>query len=210
MDTLLKPLLVRKKLLEQGVHIFTPRDFLLLFETSSVRAKYFLETQSKEGGMLLRLKQGVYMLKTDPPSEKEIANALYKPSYISFDYALAYYNLIPEMVYEVTSATTKPTRLFTTDTLALGYYTIKVQAYTGYTFKKEEERGFYIAEPEKAVVDYLYALTLGQRGLLGKRYINDRLDITHLNEEKIKKYAKLYEWSKLDDLVNELLQKKNV
>ena len=35
-----------------------------------------------------------------------IANQIYYPSYISFEFALSYYNLIPEGVYSITSAST--------------------------------------------------------------------------------------------------------
>ena len=206
MYNLVKPLMARESLLERKIRIFTPREFAFLFDLDPYQTEYMLAQLTQEG-LLQRLKRGVYTLKTDPPTEKEIANALYKPSYISYDYALGYYNLIPEMVYEVTSATTKPTRLFTTDTLAFGYYTIKTQAYTGYTLKKEGERAFLIAEPEKAVVDYIYALTLGQRGLLGKRMINDRLDIRSLNKEKVRYYTILFDSKKLGEWIERVLQK---
>lgn len=205
MYTLLKPIATRNELLKRKIRIFTSSQFVLLFQLSKPQAKYFLD-QFIEEELLTRLKRGLYALKTDPPSEQEVANALYKPSYISFDYALAYYNLIPEMVYEVTSATTKPTRLFTTDTLAFGYYTIKTAAYTGYILKQEGERRFYIAEREKAVIDYLYALTLGQRGLLGKRTINDRLQISSLNKEKLREYAKLFAWPQLNVSVEKVIK----
>lgn len=205
MYTLLKPIATRNELLKRKIRIFTSSQFALLFQLSKPQAKYFLD-QFVEEELLTRLKRGLYALKTDPPSEQEVANALYKPSYISFDYALAYYNLIPEMVYEVTSATTKPTRLFTTDTLAFGYYTIKIEAYTGYALKQEGERRFYIAEPEKAVVDYLYALTLGERGLLGKRTVNDRLHIRSLNKEKLMCYANLFSWPQLNVLVEKVIK----
>lgn len=205
MYTLLKPISTRNELLKRKMRIFTFSQFALLFGLSKPQTKYFLDKFVEEE-LLTRLKRGLYSLRTDPPSEWEIANALYRPSYISFDYALAYYNLIPEMVYEVTSATTKPTRLFTTETLAFGYYTIKTEAYAGYTLKQDGERRFYIAEPEKAMVDYLYALTLGQRGLLGKRTINDRLHIARLNKEKIRMYAKLFAWPQLNALVERVLK----
>lgn len=205
MYTLLKPISTRNELLKRKIRIFTSSQFALLFQLSKPQAKYFLN-QLVEEELLTRLKRGLYALKTDPPSEQEIANVLYRPSYISFDYALAYYNLIPEMVYEVTSATTKPTRLFTTDTLIFGYYTIKTAAYSGYVLNQEGERRFYIAEPEKAVVDYLYALTLGQRGLLGKRTFNDRLQINSLNKEKIRMYAKLFAWPQLEELVEKVIK----
>ena len=44
----------------------------------------------------------------------EIANRIYNPSYISFEMALAYYGLIPESVYGITSASTRKTSHFRT------------------------------------------------------------------------------------------------
>src|SRR2546429_112334 len=131
MSTLLKPLQVRETLLDKKVRTFTTRDFENIFRTSPTRAKYFLETQTDEG-LLTRLKRGIYALKTDLPSAEVIANSLYRPSYISFDYALAYWGLIPEMPYAITSATTKPTRDFIANNRAFSYFTIKPEAYTGY------------------------------------------------------------------------------
>lgn len=220
MYTFLKPLQVRETLLDKGMRIFTPLDFERIFHTSPWRAKYFLETQTEEG-LLTRLKQGIYTLKTDLPSEEEIANSLYKPSYISFEYALAYYNMIPEMPYMVTSATTKSTRLFTTNTLSFAYYTIKKEAYTGYTLQKVNRsisvkntdiffnemisgdkniKSFLIAEPEKALVDYLYFVSLG------KRVKNDRLYTKNIvNRKKLLEYAGLYKREKLMKLVKEYI-----
>jgi len=43
-----------------------------------------------------------------------VVNLLYTPSYVSFDYALSYYGLIPERVYEVTSATLHAKKIFET------------------------------------------------------------------------------------------------
>lgn len=200
MSTLMKPLLVREELLKRRMRIFTPLEFARIFNAPHYRIKYFLETQVGEG-LLARLKQGLYTLRTDPPSEKEIANKLYKPSYISFAYALAYYNILPEMVYEVTSATTKPTRLFTTDTLAFGYYTIKGEAYTGYILKQEVDRSFLIADPEKALVDYVYMAILNR----GHPSV-DRLNIHSLNKDKAVGYAKLYDRKSLVRRIEEIFK----
>jgi hypothetical protein len=201
--------------------IFTPQDFQRLFHISHLKTKYFLETQTEEG-LFARLKQGIYTLNTDFPSEEEIANTLYRPSYISFEYALAYYNMIPEMPYRLTSATTKPTRLFTTNNLSYAYYTIKDDAYTGYTLVKKPRsilvkskdiffnemvsressiKSFLIAEPEKALVDYLYFVSIGKR--LG----NDRLFIKKdsLKAKKLVEYALLYKRKKLSKLVQTYL-----
>ena len=159
MYTLLKPMQIREELLKRNLRIFSGQEFRRIFQTSTQSTKYFLESQVLNG-LFLRLKRGIYTLKTDLPSEEEIANAIYQPSYVSFEYALAYYNLIPEMVYTVTSATTKPTRLFDVSGIAYSYQTIKKEAFTGYFLRKTENKSYFIAEKEKALVDYLYFVSL--------------------------------------------------
>lgn len=198
MYTLLKPIIVREELLRRKIQTFTPLEFQRLFHTSPFKTKYFLEEQSKRG-LFLRLKKGLYTLKTDIPAEEEIANRLYRPSYLSFEYALAYYNIMPEIVYQVTSATTKPTRTFEVDQKIFTYFKIKTEAYTGYTLKKLMDKDFLIAEPEKALVDYLYFVSLG------KKPFNDRLITSGLNKEKLLRYARLFGRRKLTKLVRELV-----
>ena len=63
---------------------------------------------------------------------------------------------------------------------------------------KAGERTYFIAEPEKAVADYLYLVALGQRSP------NDRMTVDNLDRKKIKNYAKLYNRPKLSALVNAL------
>ncbi len=216
MNTLLKPLQVRETLLQKKVRTFTTRDFENIFRASPTRAKYFLETQTDEG-LLTRLKRGIYALKTDLPSAEEIANNLYRPSYISFEYALAYWGILPEMPYAITSATTKPTREFIANDMAFTYFTIKPEAYTGYRLIRTNKRtslkgdkvpfsemnnitdigAFLMAEPEKALVDYLYFVSLG------KKLENDRLYIEPgtLDKSKLLGYAQLYDRKRLTELV---------
>lgn len=199
MYTLLKPLLVREELLRREVRTFTPLEFARIFQAPSHAIKYFLERQVQEG-LLMRLKQGLYTLKTDLPSEREIANKLYRPSYISFSYALAYYGILLESPYTVTSATTKPTRVFDSPTVPFSYYTIKKEAFTGYLLKKENNESFLIAEPEKALVDYVYFAILGRGPSI------DRLNISRLNKEKANGYATLYARKSLVKKIEELFK----
>lgn len=193
----MKPLLARETLLSRGLRVFTPMEFSRIFPGSYDQIRYFLETQTRQG-LFTRLKKGVYALKTDLPSDEEIANALYKPSYISFEYALAKYGIIPESPYNITSATTQPTRVFTTTHLAYSYYTIKQGAYTGYFLDTAGSRRVLIAEPEKALADYLYFVAIGQRSW------NDRFYTSGLNKEKLKQYAKLFGRKNILKLVEKL------
>jgi len=198
MYTLLKPLSVREELLRRGVGIFTPQDFQRIFGVSRLRTKYFLKEYTR-GGLLLRLKNGLYALKTDPPPEEEIANRIYRPSYLSFEYALAAHNILPEMPYSVTSATTRTTRAFSVGDKTFSYSTIKRPAYAGYAPARRAGRTVLIAEPEKALVDYLYFVSLGRKPR------NDRLNTAGLDRQKVLGYAGLYQRAGLDQLIRETL-----
>lgn len=198
MYTLLKPINVREELLRRKIRIFTGQEFMRVFCVPDYVAKYFLETQVHHG-LFMRLKRGLYALQTDPPGELEIANALYTPSYISFEYALAYYHIIPEMVYTVTSATTKPTRVFTVGSTGFSYKTIKKEAWTGYILQQQGNKSFLIAEKEKALVDYLYFVSLK------KSPENDRLVLAGLRVHKIREYASLYKRELLHQRIKALL-----
>ena len=197
MSTLLKPLSIREELLKKRIFIFTPRDFERAFQLPKPKAKYFLEKESV-GGLFVRLKKGLYGLKTDLPHEEEIANRLYQPSYLSFEYALGHYNILPEMTYSVTSATTKSTRTFVVAGKTFSYLTIKKEAYTGYLLLKKDNQVFLMAEAEKALVDYLYFV------ILGKKPINDRLNLASLKKEKVRQYARLYQKASLSRLIEKL------
>ena len=193
----MKPILVREELLNRGIRMFTPLEFRRVFPKSQDQIQYFLETQTEQG-LFIRLKKGLYALKTDLPGDEEIANALYKPSYLSFEYAMAKYGIIPESPYNLTSATTNPTRVFSTDHLAFSYFTIKQGAYTGYYLDTTGGRGVLIAEGEKALADYLYFVAIGQRSF------NDRFNVSTLDKDKLTEYAKLFERDKAVELVEKL------
>ncbi len=193
----MKPILVREELLNRGMKVFTLLDFKRVFKKSKDQIQYFLETQSQQG-LLIRLKRGLYAIKTDLPSDEEIANVLYKPSYLSFEYALARHGIIPESPYHLTAATTNPTRVFTVNDKAFSYYTIKREAYTGYFLDTSGNKRVLIAEPEKALADYLYFVAIG------KRFWNDRFDVSKLEKNKLTEYLKLFKREKVFKLVEKL------
>ena len=57
-----------------------------------------------DGGEIVKLTRNLYETNVNTPGHL-VADAIYSLSYLSFDYALSYYGLIPEMVYIYTSAT---------------------------------------------------------------------------------------------------------
>ena len=195
------PLAVHDVLHEKGVALFTPQEFSRIFRASPRQTRYFLEAYTKRG-LLSRLKKGLYALKELVPNEEVIANALYKPSYISLEYALARYGIIPEMPYTITSITTRATASFSVRDKEFSYRKIKQKAFTGYGPERAGEHTIFIADPEKALVDYLYFVSLG------KKTLNDRLMLSRLKRKKILSYANLFGREGLTELVKDILKTK--
>ena len=102
------------------------------------------------------------------------------------------------MPYSVTSATTKPTRAFAVGERTFSYLTIKRAAFAGYAPTRRSGRTVLIADPEKALVDYLYFVSLGRKSK------NDRLNTVGLDRPKMLRYASLYQRASLEELVREM------
>lgn len=110
-------------------------------------------------GEIIRIRNGLYIRSnlfgglTEPV---EIANAIYGPSYISLEYALSYYGMIPERVETITSVTPKRSKLFTTPVASFSYTHIQTNAYgVGVEIQKRGPSGILMATREKAVCDKL-------------------------------------------------------
>ena len=91
-------------------------------------------TQLIQKGILRPIKKGLYFHKSliqDNLLSKEIlANTILGPSYISLEYALSFYNLIPEAVYEMTSVCTKRSKKFNTEVGVFNYKHIKKELFS--------------------------------------------------------------------------------
>jgi len=115
-----------------------------------------------------------------------VANKIFDPSYVSLEMALAYYNLIPEGVYSVTSITSRKTYSFDSSLAQFNYRKIKPEAMFGYKLVAYEDHVFKIAEVEKALLDYFYinpqVKTDGQfEGLRINAETFEQIDLEKLN-----------------------------
>ena len=109
----------------------------------------------EKNGQIIRLKKGMYVaskLETGKELSKElIANHIYGPSYVGCEYALRYYGLIPERVYQVSSITTKHSRDFENAVGRFSYQNFAV----GVRIEQADGVNFLIATPEKALCDVI-------------------------------------------------------
>lgn len=189
---------LQKVLKEKGLEIFSTRELRLLLNISEPAAYYLLWSYEKKG-YVIKLRRGLYALKSNFPSAYLVGNKLYEPSYISFDTAMSFHHLIPETIYSVTCATTKTTREFVANGIRYVYHRIKKRAFTGYRPLKYDGRVILMAEPEKAIADYLYYVDLKQRGL---HY--ERLSLKHIKKKKLLEYIKLFQRPGMLRLVDEI------
>lgn len=112
-------------------------------------------------GSLIRLRKGLYALgaryRRAPLSRELLANLIYGPSYVSLDYALSHYGMIPERVADVTSVTTGERRSFATPLGVFTYHPLPPHRYApGIQWLGEGATRYLLASPEKALVDKVW------------------------------------------------------
>lgn len=93
-------------------------------------------------GDVVQARRGLYLGRDETYSIKSLANVIYGPSCISFEYALSYHGLIPERVDSVTSATfnKNKNKSFATPLGVFYYYYLPVRVYP-YDIVRLQENG---------------------------------------------------------------------
>ena len=112
----------------------------------------------EKNGALIRLKRNLYIVNQELTGKETdarlCANHIYGPSYVSFQWALSYYGMIPERVFLMTSATTKRTRYFETPIGNFRYIQVPASYFPiGVECKEEQGVSFLMATREKALCD---------------------------------------------------------
>lgn len=167
-------------------------DYLFLMDClkdyKSPRAKLTTLLKKKD---LIRVKKGIYLFSPDYRKElyspEILANKIYGPSYVSLEYALSYYGLIPEYVSEVTSVSIKRNRNFDTPIGRFSYKHLPIALYKiGFNliFIREWSTAL-IATPEKALADLFYLNKYDPQNQ--EEFSALLFDFLRLDEEKVAK-----------------------
>lgn len=167
-----------------------------LRDYSNVNNKISREIRDKK---LYRIVNGLYETDKNTPGYL-LASSIYGPSYISFEYALSYYGLIPERVTTITCATfnKKKKKIYRNHFGIFTYEDVPASAYPYEIFLNNEGKYSYImASKEKALCDKLYSLKpLNTLENLKCMLFNDlRIDeelFYKLDYNKIEKLSRLY------------------
>lgn len=177
--------------------VFSTKDMLKYFPNFD--KKNLVYWQKK--GYLIKIRNNFYCFSDAIINEEFlylVANTIYQPSYLSFETALSYYNIIPEGVYTLTSATTTKTNEFSTPIANFSYRNFKTNLFFGYQLVAYKNQYFKIASLEKTVLDYLYL----------NAQINeiDDFDLLRWNKEELQRiditlfnsYLNLFNFGRLD------------
>lgn len=167
-----------------------------------------IEWQKKE--YIKKIIKGYYIFSDQPINESVLfiaAEKIYNPSYVSFESALSYYAFIPEGVYAITSASSKKTQKFDTDLCHFVYHQVKPSLMFGYRLVGYNNHRFKMAEPEKAILDYLYI----NKHLKTKedfkqlRFNRDSL-LKLITADRMKLYLKLFDDKTLENRISVLMK----
>lgn len=126
-------------------------------------------------GIIKRISRGFYANPFNMPTLEEISGQIYQPSYISLESALSHYGILSQIPQVLTCVTTRLPRTFKTSLGIIEYRQIKGDLFWG--FIKME--GYFLAEAEKALVDYIYL-----NRIKNVKELFAHLDLTGINKKK--------------------------
>ena len=187
----------------------------MVYDFQSLRIKYkeysniYQKIKNEcEKGILVKIKRGLYT--DDLDNDKEvIANICYNPSYISFEYALSYYGIIPEYVSTFTSATfgKKNNKIYHMKDSTFDYRSVPDEVFPMgiLIMKNSKDISYKIASKEKALCDLLYSKypvrsIKDLKTLLFEDMRIDENELLKMNVEFIKEIAPLYHSNSLNVL----------
>lgn len=185
-------------------------DLLEVLGLSKAAAQLQLTRWAKVG-KVIRLKRGIYTLPDEYRqvsfSLQWLANTLYSPSYISLEYALYWYDLIPERVTMLTSVSPLKTAKFENAQGQFYYRHLKKTLFFG--FKEiEDEYGarILIATKEKALLDTIY---LHRKWIATPDFIEQSMrlqQLDQLNKRLLQQYAIKFNSLKVNRSVQMILE----
>lgn len=165
-------------------------------------------------GKLIPLRRGMYALasryRRTEINPAVLANSLYTPSYLSLQWALGYFGLIPEKVVTLTSVSTRQPRRFRNEFGTFRYRTLRTSFFFGYRREPVDGQTVMLAEPEKALLDFWY-LEKGEwlpPRMSGMRFQNAGC----INERTLREYARRWRSPRLTravDVWSEVVREEN-
>lgn len=157
---------------------------------------------------IVKIKKGLYIFgpafQRRAVSNELLANLIYSPSYISLEYALSRYGLIPERTYTITSICLNRSKTFKTEVATFAYRSCPVSVYPLgiQQIDLPEEGSYLIATPEKALVDLISQVkglncTADMKEYLYENMRMEQSDLRKLNKKLLLEICNCYNMSNI-------------
>ncbi|MFA4873413.1 MAG: hypothetical protein WC659_05805 [Patescibacteria group bacterium] len=140
-------------------------------------------TRAVKSGTLQRLRRGLYIISSRTINPKGLTAYLYLPAYVSFETALAEYGIMSQIPYTITCATTKRSKRLTIADTEIEYRQLKPDLFFGY----EKSGDYFMASPEKALLDSIYLVSMGKLSLN-----LEGLDLTGIKRQRLSSMVKSF------------------
>ncbi len=157
---------------------------------------------------IIRIRKGIYIFGSHHQKKaislEILANLVYSPSYISLEYALSKYGLIPERVMTITSICLNRSKTFQTPLTTFSYSRRPPSVYSLGLISIElpQEGSYLMASPEKALVDFIsqvkdISIVSEMKEHLYENLRMEPSDLRKLNKNTIIKILKAYQMTNL-------------
>ena len=145
---------------------------------------------------IIKLRKGIYALDISKINWENFVIEMYSPSYLSFEWALAKYNILSQKPVNLTLATNRRSKKIITPHNIIFYHHLQSKLFWGFI----REENYLIAKPEKAFLDLAYLSLNGYA-----KFDVEEMNLGLLNKIKLKKYLRKIDYQKLNNFLLDVL-----
>ena len=165
---------------------YTLNDFVKLTGQDKKSVRVALSRLTKTG-VINRLRRNMYVPAGAKVDWELVAEQIAPDSYVSFESALSFYNVINQVPYELTMARLGKSRRVRLAGKDISFRRIKKELYGGFVINDKIK----IATPEKALLDLIYLSVRGQTN-----FNFSELDLSVIDKREIKKLLTIFPYPK--------------
>jgi predicted transcriptional regulator of viral defense system len=154
----------------------------------------------RDRGLVSRVAEGVYANKlVRDIAATDFIQMLRPNSYVSLESALSHWGLSTQSPVALTCVTTGKPKEYQVPEFAIRFRTISRNLYWGFVEKQTRYSTYLIAEPEKALLDWVYLSLQG-----GIRPSLDEIELKSVSKQKLVEYASKFPGSVRNVLTHSL------
>lgn len=181
--------------------IINTQDYARRYKLS-IRSVHAALKRQEQRGLVERVSNKIYINKLAKGlSQRDVLHVLRPESYISLESALAEHGVTSQIPRVLTCVSPKYVRNIKSRTVQITFRKLKKDLYWGYVPKKTRYSIYNLAEPEKALLDWMYFRRAEKLPLETDEFV-----LTELDRSRLLVYAKRYPAAVENEIIKVLAQ----